>query len=82
MIRKDELFPIGTTHAPHALQGEITCSFTNTVFDEADAPFFVLEIVEILLMILQQLKQLHQVLEIKLDLLLFQLDQNLMMKIY
>lgn len=48
MIRKDELFPIGTTHAPHALQGEITCSFTNTVFDEADAPFFVLEIDEIL----------------------------------
>ncbi len=43
MINKDDLFPIGRTHGPHALQGEVTCSFTNTVFDDADAPFFVLE---------------------------------------
>ena len=47
MINKDELFPIGTTHAPHALQGELSCSFTNTVFDEEEAPFFVLEMDEI-----------------------------------
>lgn len=48
MIRLDELFPIGSTHKPHALQGEITCSFTNTVFDDAEAPYFVLDIDNVL----------------------------------
>ena len=43
MITSKEIFPIGQIHKPHGLQGELSCSFTNTVFDDADAPYFVVE---------------------------------------
>ncbi len=43
MITAQEIFPIGQIHKPHALQGELSCSFTNTVFDDAEAPYFVVE---------------------------------------
>ena len=43
MITSNEIFPIGQIHKPHGLQGELSCSFTNTVFDDAEAPYFVVE---------------------------------------
>ncbi len=44
MILKEDLFPIGQINKTHGLNGEMSFSFTTDVFDQAEAPFFVLEI--------------------------------------
>lgn len=44
MITSNEIFPIGQIHKPHGIYGELSCSFTNLVFDDADALFFVVEV--------------------------------------
>lgn len=44
MIQASELFLIGQTHKPHGLRGDLTCSFSDTVFDDEDIPFLMVEI--------------------------------------
>ena len=43
MIRKEEVFAIGTANKPHGVGGELSISFTTDVFDTAEADYFVLD---------------------------------------
>lgn len=49
MILKEDLFPVGELNKPHGLNGEMSFSFTTDVFDQVEAPFFVIEIQGILI---------------------------------
>ena len=44
MIKRDELIKIGQFNKPHALQGEISFTFTDDIFDRSEAPYLVCEI--------------------------------------
>ncbi|MCD7710850.1 MAG: ribosome maturation factor RimM [Porphyromonadaceae bacterium] len=44
MITREELVKIGTFNKPHGVQGELSCTFTNTVFDRSECPYIVCEI--------------------------------------
>lgn len=43
MIRKEDVFPIGTINKPHGIGGEVSFTFTTDVFDTAEAEFLILE---------------------------------------
>ena len=44
MIKRDELIKIGLFNKPHALNGELSFTFTDDVFDRTECPYFVCEI--------------------------------------
>ena len=44
MITNDEVFQIGKINKPHGLQGELSFSFTSSVFDEVECPYLVCEV--------------------------------------
>lgn len=43
MIAKEEVIHIGTIRRPHGKQGEVNCQTVNTLWDDADATFIILE---------------------------------------
>ncbi|KAA6301034.1 MAG: Ribosome maturation factor RimM [Candidatus Ordinivivax streblomastigis] len=43
MIKKEELIKIGKFNKPHGIKGEISFTFTNDAFDEAENPFLICE---------------------------------------
>lgn len=44
MMTNDEVFQIGKINKPHGLQGELSFSFTSSVFDEVECPYLVCEV--------------------------------------
>ncbi|MEG1586141.1 MAG: ribosome maturation factor RimM [Bacteroidales bacterium] len=44
MIKRDELIKIGQFNKPHALNGELSFTFTDDVFDRSECPYIVCEI--------------------------------------
>lgn len=44
MITEDEVYKIGTLTRVHALRGEVSLSFTDDVWDRADASYLILRI--------------------------------------
>lgn len=44
MIQEDSVYKIGTLTRVHALRGEVSLSFTDDVWDRADASFLILRI--------------------------------------
>jgi 16S rRNA processing protein RimM len=43
MILKEEVIHIGSIRRPHGKQGEVTCQTVNTLWDDAEARFIILE---------------------------------------
>lgn len=43
MIAKEEVIHIGTIRRPHGKQGEVNCQTVNTLWDDSDATFIILE---------------------------------------
>jgi len=43
MIKEDDVFCIGQVLKPHGIKGELSFSFTTDIFDEKEAPFFIVE---------------------------------------
>lgn len=43
MIKKSEVFPVGQITKTHGIKGEMAFSTTNSILDEVDVPFIVLE---------------------------------------
>ena len=44
MINREDLVKIGNFNKPHGIQGELSFSFTNEAFDEAENPFLICEL--------------------------------------
>ena len=44
MIKKEELIKIGQFNKPHALNGEISFTFTDDIFDRSDCDYIVCDI--------------------------------------
>ena len=42
MIRKEEVYRIGTLNKPHGVKGELSFTFTDDIFDRVDADYLVL----------------------------------------
>ena len=43
MIRKEEVFKIGTINKPHGVKGEVSFTFTDDILDGILVPFFIEE---------------------------------------
>lgn len=43
MIRKEEVIQIGSIRRPHGKQGEVTCQTVNTLWDDSEGSFIILE---------------------------------------
>lgn len=44
MIKREELIKIGIFNKPHGLNGELSFSFTDDIFDRCDSPYIVCQI--------------------------------------
>ena len=44
MIKREELIKIGVFNKPHGLNGELSFSFTDDIFDRCDSPYIVCRI--------------------------------------
>lgn len=42
MIRKEEVFKIGTINKPHGVKGEVSFTFTDDIFDRVDCDYLIL----------------------------------------
>jgi 16S rRNA processing protein RimM len=49
MIRREEVVKIGRFNKPHGIQGELSFSYTNDSFDDAEHPFLICEVDGILI---------------------------------